>query len=72
MRGINYNDDNDYHYIYDDELYPKEISTPRKPGTPTTQTTPPVILDPPPEISTQRHSEIQNFFKYIIKKDETH
>ena len=43
---------------YDDELHPKEILTPRKPGTPVTQATPPVILYLPPERSTQGHSEL--------------
>ena len=43
---------------YDDELHSKEISTPRKSGTPVTQTTPPVILHLRPERSTQGHSEL--------------
>ena len=46
MRGVHHDDD--YHYIYDDEFYLKEISTPKKPGTPITQAPPPVALDPPP------------------------
>lgn len=45
MRGVHHDDD--YHYIYDDEFYLKEISTPKKPGTPITQAPPPVALDPP-------------------------
>ena len=46
MRGVHHDDD--YHYIYDDEFYLKEISTPKKPGTPITQAPPPVALDHPP------------------------
>ena len=45
MKTANAVDDVDYHYIYDDELYPKGTLTPKTPATP------PVILAyPPPRI----------------------
>ena len=49
MKGVN----NDNHFIYDDELYPKRLPTPTTLGTLRTPTTPPVILGPPPENSTE-------------------
>ena len=47
--------DDDNYFIYDDELHPKRVLIQRTSGaliTPGTLTTPPVILGPPPGIST--------------------